>query len=125
MTMCDHLNDTFDETEEKHGEVWIVVKKQYLRKTAAHDNLVTGDGDEDRARLSTKAVASSHTIVAKVLYVIKSSIMGTSLGVEFLTMRVRALNTNEWEKVSHLMEYSRGGQDQSLLPGGKNDERLM
>ena len=78
-----------------------------MRNTAAHDNLVTGD--EDHARLSIKAVASSHTIVARVLYVIKRSIMDTSLGVEFLTVRVRASNTNEWEKVSYPMEYLRVG----------------
>ena len=27
VTMCNHLNDTFDETVVKHGEIWIVVKK--------------------------------------------------------------------------------------------------
>ena len=47
--------------------------------------------------------------------------METNLGVEFLTLRVRAPNTNEWEKVSHQIEYSRG----TLVPGGKNDGRLM
>jgi hypothetical protein len=119
VTMCNHL----DEIVEKYGKVWIVVKKQCLRNTAAHDNLVTGD--EDHARLSIKAVASSHTIVARVLYVIKRSIMDTSLDVEFLTMRVRDPNTNKWEKVSHPMEYVRVGQDQSLVPGGKNDGWLM
>ena len=92
-----------------------------MRNTAAHDNLVT----EDRARLSIKAVASSHTIVARVLYVIKRPIMDTSLGVEFLTMWVRAPNNNEWEKLSHPMEYVRVGRDQSLVPGGKNDGRRI
>ncbi len=50
-----------------------------MKNTAAHDSLVTGD--EDRARLFIVAVASSHTIVARVLYVIKRSVMETSLGV--------------------------------------------
>ena len=36
-------------------------------------------------------------------------------------MRVRAPNTNEWEKVSHLIKYLRG----TPVPGGKNDGRLM
>ena len=61
------------------------------------------------------AVASSHTIMARVLCVIKRSIMETSLGVEFMTVRVRAPDTNEWEKVSHLLEYSR----RTPVPGGK------
>ena len=56
VTMCNHLNETFDKTLEKHGEVWIVVEKQCLRSTAAHEDLVTGDEDQ--------AVASSHTILA-------------------------------------------------------------
>ena len=123
MTMWDHLNEIFDETVEKYGDVWIVVEKQCLRNTAAHDNLVTGD--EDCARLSIKAVSSSHTFVARVLYVIKRSIMDTSLGVVFLTVRVRAPNTNEWEKVSHPMEYVKVGGDQFQDPGGKNDGPLM
>ena len=79
-----------------------MVGKQCLRNTAAHDDLVTGD--EERARLSIEEVASSHTIGARVLYMINWSIMETSLGVEFLTVRIRATNTNEWEKVSHPME---------------------
>ena len=91
-----------------------------MKNTAVHDNLVTGD--EDRARLSILEVASSHTIVAMVLYyVINRSIMETSQGVEFLTMRVKAPNTNEWEKVSHMIEYSRG----TPVPGGENNGRLM
>ena len=51
--------------------------------------------------------------------------MDTSLDVEFLTVRVKAPDTNEWEKVSHLMEYVRVSQDQPLVPGGKNDGQLM
>ena len=47
--------------------------------------------------------------------------METSLGVEFLTARVRAPDTNEWDKVSHLIEYSKG----TPVPGGKNDGQLM
>ena len=93
LIMWDYLNETFDETAEKHGEVWIEVKKQCLRKTAIHDNLVTGN--DDRRSLSTKALASLYTIVAKVLFVSMSRILDKSLGVEFLTMRVGAPNSNE------------------------------
>ena len=56
-----------------------------------------------------------------MLYVIKRSILDTSIAVKFLTMRVRAPNTNEWEKVSHLIEYLRGAP----VPGGENDGQLM
>ena len=66
LTMCNHPNEIFDEIVEKCGDVWIVGESQCLRDTAAHDDVVTGD--EDRARLSTKAAVSCHTIVARVLY---------------------------------------------------------
>ena len=102
---------------EKHGEVWIEVKKQCSRKTAVHDNLV--EGNEDHGRGSTKALAPFHTIMAKVLYVSKWPILDTNLGVEFLTMRVKTTDTNEWGKEGHLMEYLKISQDQSLVPGGK------
>jgi hypothetical protein len=92
--MWDYLNETFDETVEKHREVWIVAKKQCLRKTAAHDDLAAGN--EDCRRLSMEALTSFHKILAKVFYVSKRSILDASLGVEFLTMRVRAPNTDDW-----------------------------
>ena len=77
VIMCDYLNGTLDETVENHGEVWIEVKKQCSRKMAAHDNLVAGN--DNRGRLSTKALASFHTNVAKVLYVSKRPTLDTSL----------------------------------------------
>ena len=126
MTICYYLDgilDAFDKAVEKHRDGWIVVKKQCLRKMAAHDDLPAGN--EDHGRLSTKALASFHLIVAKVLYASKRSILDMSLGVEFLTTRVRAPDTYDWEKVSHLMEYSRCIQDQSHVPGEKNDGWLM
>ena len=88
--MCDYLNmtlDTFGETMKKHGEVWIVVKKQCMRKMAAQDNLVACN--EDRVRISTEEVASFHTIVAKVLYVSKKAILDTSPSAASLTTSVK------------------------------------
>jgi len=55
--------------------------------------------------------ASFHKIVAKVLYVSKRARPDMSLSVAFMTMKVRAPNTDNWEKLSHLMEYIRGDQD--------------
>jgi len=113
VIMCDYLNETLDETVEKHGEVWTEVKKQCSRKTAVHDNLVAGN--EDHGRASTKALAPFHTIVAQVLYVSKWPILDTNLGVEFPTMRIKTPNTNEWGKEGHLMEYLKISRDRFLV----------
>ena len=114
VTMCDYLDrilGTFDKAVKKHGDGWILVTKRCLRKTAARDKLVAGN--EDCKRLSTKAVATFHKIVAKVLCVSKRAIPGTSPSVAFLTMRVRSPNTDDWEKLKliHLMEHLRGNKD--------------
>ena len=85
VKICNYLDeilDVFDEAVEKHWVGWIVFRKQCLRKMSAHDNLPSGN--DDRKRLSTKALASLHLIVAKVLYASKRSILDMSLGVEFM-----------------------------------------
>jgi hypothetical protein len=43
--------------------------------------------------LPIEALASSRTIMERVLYVIKRSIMDTSIDAEFLTLRAKAANT--------------------------------
>ena len=55
----------------------------------------------------------------------KRAILDTSLSVALPTTRVRAPGIDNWEKISHLMDYLNGDQDQSLLPSGKNDQMLM
>ncbi len=62
----------------------------------------------DCKKLSDDVVASFHTIVDKVLYVTKRARPDTSLAIAFLTTRVRAPDTDDWEKSCHLMEYLRG-----------------
>jgi hypothetical protein len=43
----------------------------------------------------------------------------------FLTTRVRAPNTNDWEKLFHLMEYLRGDHDRPLVLVADNNRLLM
>ena len=72
VTICNYLDeiiDTFDEAVKKHRGGWILVKKQCLTNTSAHDNLVADN--EECKKISTNAVASVHTIVANVMYVSK------------------------------------------------------
>ncbi len=85
----------------KHGEGYITAKKRRCVKTAAPDNLFVVN--EDCMKLSLEAAASFHTIVAKTLYVTKRARLDTCLNIVFLTMRVRAPKTDDWEKLCHLM----------------------
>ena len=82
---------------------------QITKKTAALNYLFVVN--EDCEKLSTEAAASFHTIVAKLLYVSKISRPDTSLSVAFLSTRVRSPDTDDWIKLSHLMEYLRGDRD--------------
>ena len=51
------------------------------------------------------AESSSHTTMEKVLYVSKQARLDTNLSIAFLTTRVRAPDTDVWEKLSHLIEW--------------------
>ncbi len=55
------------------------------------------------------------------LYVTKRATPDTCLEIAFLTTRVRAPDTDDWEKLCHLMEYLRGNHDQHLSLGDDND----
>jgi hypothetical protein len=76
---------------------------------------------EDCEKLSEGAAADFHTIVAKTLYVTKRARPETCLAIAFLTTRVRAPNTDDWEKPGHHM----GDCDQPLILGAENKELLM
>ena len=81
--------------------------------------------NEDCEKLSEAMSADFHTIVAKMLYVSKRARPDTCLSIAFLTTRVRAPDTNDCEKLCHLMEYLRGDRDRPLVLGADNDELLM
>ena len=70
-------------------------------------------------KLCIEAAGCFHKVVAKMLYLSKRARPDTSLSVAFLTPRVGAPDTNDWGKLSHLMEYLRVNNDQPLVLGGK------
>ncbi len=70
------------------------------------------------------ASVAFHTVVAKTLNVTKRARPDPSLAT-FLTTKVRGPNTDDWEKLCHLMEYLRGARDCSLILSGENDGVLM
>jgi hypothetical protein len=123
--MYDYLDgilQAFDATVKKHGDGFITVTKQRF-KTPAPDNLFVVN--EDCEKLSEAVSADFHTIVAKTLYVTKRARPDTCLAIAFLTTRVRAPDTDDWEKLCHLMEYLRGDRDRPLVLGADNDGLLM
>jgi hypothetical protein len=106
MTMYDYLDgirEAFDAAVEKHGDGFIPVTKTKQRfKTPARDNLCVVNEDCDK--LSEAASADFHTILAKTLYVTKRARPDTYLAIAFLAIRVRAPDTDDWDKLCHLME---------------------
>ncbi len=91
--------------------------------SAAPDNLFVVN--KDCEKVSEAASVAFYTIVAKTLYVTKRARPDTSLAIAFLTTRVRALNTDDWEKLCHLMKYLRGDQDHPFILSGEHDGVLM
>jgi hypothetical protein len=128
VTMYDYLDldgilDAFDEVVKKHSEGYITVKTRSCVKTAAPVNLFVVN--EDCEELSLEAAASFHTIVVKTFYVTKQAKPDTCLNIAFLTTRVRAPDSDDWEKLCHLMECVRDDQDQPLVISAENGRLLM
>jgi hypothetical protein len=90
-----------------------------LQDNATPDNLFVVN--KDCEKVSAPASVVFHTVVAKTLYVTKMARSDTILAIAFLTTRVRAPDTDDWEKLCHLLEYLRGDQDRPLTLSGQND----
>ena len=61
--------------------------------------------DEDCKKLDSVKAKAFHNIFAKALYVMKRARPDISIAVALLTTRVRGPNQQDWEKLSHLMQY--------------------
>ena len=95
-----------------HGDGYQIIRKCHSRMSAAPDNLFVVN--EDCKKLSDEAAAAFHTILAKAIYVTKRARPDISLAIAFLTMQVRSLDIEDWEKLRHLMEYLRGDRERDL-----------
>jgi hypothetical protein len=118
----DGIREAFDAAVEKHGDGVIPVTKHRF-KTPAPDNLFVVNEDCDK--LSEAASANFHTIIEKTLYVTKRARPDTCLAIAFLTTRVRAPDTDDWDKLCHSMEYLRCDRDRPLILGAVNNGLLM
>jgi hypothetical protein len=92
-------------------------------ETPAPDNLFMVN--EDCEKLPEDMAADFHIIVAKTLYTTKRARPDPCLSIAFLTMRVRASNKDDWEKLCHLMEYLRRDHAWPLVLGTKNNGLMM
>ena len=117
----DSILEAFDDAVKKCNDGYLKVGKRRSKSSAAPDNLFVMD--EDCEKLSDDVAASFHTIVAKVLYVTKQARPDTSLAIAFMTTRVRAPDTDDWEKLCHLN--LRGDRDRPLILSGDNEGVLM
>jgi hypothetical protein len=122
VSMYDYVDgilEAFDDAVKKYNDGYLKVGKRRSKFSAATDNLFVVD--EDGEKLSDDVAASFHTIVAEVLYVTKRARPDTCLAIAFLTTRVRAPDTDDWEKLCHLMEYPRGDRARPLILSGDNE----
>ncbi len=125
VTMHDYLDGilkAYDAAIDEHKNGFLPITRQ-CNETPAPDNLFTVN--EDCEKLPEYKAADFHTIIAKTLYVTKRPRPDTCLSIAFLTMRVRAPNIDDWEKLCHLMEYLRKDRARPLVLGAKNDGLLM
>jgi hypothetical protein len=106
----------------KHGDGFTPVTRQQFKTPAPNNLFVVNEHCEN---LLEAASADFHTFVAKALHVTKRARPNTCLVIAFLTTRVRAPDTDDWEKLCHLMEYLRGNHDQPLVLGADNNGLLM
>ncbi len=105
----DSILEAFDSAVRRYDDGFLKVGKRRSKSSAAPDNLFVVN--KDCKKLSDEVAAAFHTIVAKVLYVTKQARPDSSLAIAFLTSRVRAPDTDFWEKLCHLMEYLQGDRD--------------
>ncbi len=106
VSMYDHVDsilEAFDSAIRRYDDGYLKAGKHRSKLSAAPDNLFVVN--KDCEKLSDEVTAAFHRIVAKALYVTKQARLDTSLAIAFLTRRVRAPDTDDWEKLCHLMEY--------------------
>jgi hypothetical protein len=80
----DGILQAYDLAIKDHGSRYHIAEQRHAKTSAAPDNLFVVN--EDCEKLSNKAAAAFHTIMAKALYVTKRARPDISLAIAFLTM---------------------------------------
>jgi hypothetical protein len=96
LDYVDEIINAFDKAEPKEGGT---------RSSAAPDDLFKVG--EDCEKLPPDKAVEFHNLVAKILYPTKQARPDRCTAITFLTMRVQALDKDDWKKLVHLMKYLR------------------
>jgi hypothetical protein len=107
ITMFDYMDEiitAFDKAEPKGGGT---------KTSAAPDSIFKVD--ENCEKLKQDKAVEFHNLVANTFYSTKRSMPDTCIAITFLTMRVRAPNKDDWNKLVHLMRYIRGTRTMPLI----------
>ncbi len=109
--MFDYINkiiNAFDKAEHKGGGT---------KSSAAPDDLFKVD--EDHEKLPPEKAVEFQNLVARTLYATKRARPNACTAIAFLTMRVRAPDKDNWNKLVHLMKYLRGMRTLPLILSAK------
>ncbi len=98
VSMYDYVDsvlEAFDSAVRRYDDGYLKVGKCRSKLSAAPGNLFVVN--EDCKKLSDEVAAVFHTILAKAQYVTKQARPNTSLAIAFLTTRIRAPDSDDWE----------------------------
>jgi hypothetical protein len=107
ITMFDYVDEiltAFDKEEPKGGGT---------KTSAAPDSLFKVD--ENYEKIKQDNAVEFHNLVANTLYSTKGARLDTCTAITFLTMRVRAPDKDDWNKLVHLMRYIIGNRTMPLI----------
>jgi hypothetical protein len=107
ITMFDYVDEiltALDKAEPKGGDTKTSAAPECLFKV-----------DESCEKLKQDKAVELHNLAANTLYSTKRARPDTCTAIAFLTMRVRAPDKDDWNKLVHLMRYIRGTRTMSLI----------
>ena len=61
--------------------------------------------NEDCKKLDNETAQQFHTLVAKLLFICKSTRPDIQVAIAFLTSRVEGLDDNDWKKLGRVIKY--------------------
>ena len=80
--------------------------------------------NEDGDKINFNQAVEFHLIEAKILFAAKWGIIDTCTSISFRTLRVREPEKVNWEKLFHIMEYTRGTSSLPMILSANDIEIL-
>jgi histone deacetylase 1/2 len=101
VTMEGYINELLEQT-----------KTTEISKTPAANNLFDV---RDATKLDDKHKTEFHSLMAKALYLAKRARPDVLLPVSFLSTRVQAPDTDDWNKLQRVLKYLNGTRDMGII----------